>query len=151
MSERALARAWDRYSWTRIAEEWETLANEAGAVLAAVRTAGEWLKTEHARVLRAVACVDDPVLGPTWMAGLPVSLTGSPGEVRGPRHLPDADRADILAELESIRRFKRRNPARRRDVERNGWVKVLEGVVAGQQADRLPAGVRDRGRLRLAG
>jgi crotonobetainyl-CoA:carnitine CoA-transferase CaiB-like acyl-CoA transferase len=84
---------------TRSAVEWETLANDAGAVLAAVRTAGEWLTTEHARVFGAAVHLDDPVLGSTWMAGMPVSLTGSPGEVRGPRHLPDADRADILAEL----------------------------------------------------
>jgi crotonobetainyl-CoA:carnitine CoA-transferase CaiB-like acyl-CoA transferase len=43
--------------------------------------------------------VDDPELGPTWMAGLPVQTGGCPAVVRGPRHLPDADRAAILSEL----------------------------------------------------
>jgi crotonobetainyl-CoA:carnitine CoA-transferase CaiB-like acyl-CoA transferase len=84
---------------TRPAEEWEALAYEAGAVLNVVRTAQEWLKHPHARESGAVAQVDDPELGPTWMAGLPVRLMGSPGAVRGPRRLPDADRAEILAEL----------------------------------------------------
>ena len=37
---------------TRPAEEWETLANAAGAVLAKVRTPREWLATDHARRVR---------------------------------------------------------------------------------------------------
>jgi len=69
-------------------------------VLNKVRTAQEWLANEHARTMGAVAKVDDPELGPTWMTGLPVRLAESPGAVRGPRRLPDADRAEILAELE---------------------------------------------------
>jgi crotonobetainyl-CoA:carnitine CoA-transferase CaiB-like acyl-CoA transferase len=85
---------------TRPAEEWEALAYAAGAVLNVVRSSREWLEHEHARASGAVAQVDDPELGPTWMAGLPVRLMGSPGAVRGPRHLPDADRTEILAELE---------------------------------------------------
>ena len=83
---------------TRSSFEWETLANEAGAVLAAVRSATEWLTNEHARILGAVTQLEDPILGPTRMAGLPVQLLGSPGAVGHARHLPDADRATILAE-----------------------------------------------------
>lgn len=86
---------------TRPALEWESLANAAGAVLAFVRTPAEWMATDHARATGAVVKVDDPLLGPTWMAGLPVQLRTTPGGIRGPRHLPDADRAEILAELET--------------------------------------------------
>src|SRR3954454_13133561 len=77
---------------TKSAEEWEALAYKAGAVLNKVRTAQEWLANEHARTMGAVAKVDDPELGPTWMTGLPVRLAESPGAVQGPRSLPDADR-----------------------------------------------------------
>jgi crotonobetainyl-CoA:carnitine CoA-transferase CaiB-like acyl-CoA transferase len=87
---------------TRPAEEWEALAYEAGAVLNVVRTPKEWLAHPHARTMGTVTKLDDPELGPTRMAGLPVLLMGSPGAPGGPRHLPDADRAEILAELKKI-------------------------------------------------
>jgi len=87
---------------TKSAEEWESLAYGVGAVLNKVRTVQEWLATEHARVGGMVAQVDDPELGATWMTGLPVRLAESPGVVKGPRHLPDADRAEILTELEAL-------------------------------------------------
>jgi crotonobetainyl-CoA:carnitine CoA-transferase CaiB-like acyl-CoA transferase len=85
---------------TRSACEWEELANAVGAVLAMVRTPREWMASEHARASGAAVLVDDPELGPTWMAGLPVQTGACPAAVPGPRHLPDADRAQILAELE---------------------------------------------------
>ena len=31
----------------------------------------------------------------TWMAGLPVHLTATPGSPRGPRHVPNADRQSV--------------------------------------------------------
>jgi crotonobetainyl-CoA:carnitine CoA-transferase CaiB-like acyl-CoA transferase len=84
---------------TRPACEWEELANAASAVLAMVRTPREWLASEHARASGAAVLVDDPELGPTWMAGLPVQTGACPAAVPGPRRLPDADRASIVAEL----------------------------------------------------
>src|SRR5262245_22646176 len=86
---------------TRSACDWETLANDAGAVLAMVRTPREWMATDHARASGAAVRVDDPELGPTWMAGLAVQTGGCPAGVRGPRHALDADRASILAELDA--------------------------------------------------
>ncbi len=84
---------------TRSSVEWETLAQEVGAVLAAVRSATEWLTNDHAQRLGAVTQLEDPLLGATRMAGLPVQLLGSPGAVRHARHLPDEDHQAILAEL----------------------------------------------------
>ncbi len=85
---------------TRTAREWEELGNRAGSALAWARTASEWIDTDHARALGAVVQLDDPELGPTWMAGLPVHLSESPGAPRGPRHLLDADHASLLQELD---------------------------------------------------
>jgi crotonobetainyl-CoA:carnitine CoA-transferase CaiB-like acyl-CoA transferase len=84
---------------TRSAAEWEDLAANAGVPLAMIRTSAEWLANDHARASEAVVCRQDPLLGETWMAGLPVQTTGTPAEPTGPRHLPDADREEILAEL----------------------------------------------------
>ena len=46
--------------------------------------------------------VEDPEFGPTWMSGLPVRLTATPGEVKGGRHLPNADRDAIIRELDGL-------------------------------------------------
>jgi crotonobetainyl-CoA:carnitine CoA-transferase CaiB-like acyl-CoA transferase len=83
---------------TRPAHEWETAINTAGAPTAMVRTASEWLANEHARTRRTVVQLDDPEFGPTWMPGVQVHLSDSPGVIR-PRHLPDADRERILNTL----------------------------------------------------
>ncbi len=85
---------------TRDAAEWETIGNRAGAAIGMVRTAQEWLHTEHAQQIGAVVQLDDPLLGRTWMPGLPVRLTACPGAPQGPRRLPDADRAHVLAALD---------------------------------------------------
>jgi crotonobetainyl-CoA:carnitine CoA-transferase CaiB-like acyl-CoA transferase len=85
---------------TRPAAAWEELGNNAGAAIGFARTTREWLHTEHAQCIGAVVRLHDPELGPTWMAGLPVHLTASPGAPQGPRHRPDADHAQIMAELD---------------------------------------------------
>lgn len=87
---------------TRPAAEWEELGNRAGAAIGFVRTTDEWIATDHARQSGAVVQLDDPLLGPTWMTGLPVHLSETPGAPQGPRHLPDADHAQIVAELDHL-------------------------------------------------
>ena len=89
---------------TRAAAEWERLGQEAGVPLAWIRPAAEWLATPHARASGEVVRLADPVLGETWMAGLPVHA-GDTQDAHGldrplsPRRRPDADREQILAEL----------------------------------------------------
>jgi crotonobetainyl-CoA:carnitine CoA-transferase CaiB-like acyl-CoA transferase len=87
---------------TKTAEEWERIGNIAGAAIGWCRTVQEWIDTEHARAIKAVVELEDPELGTTWMAGMPCELMGSPGEVQGARHLPDADRESILSELDTL-------------------------------------------------
>src|SRR5690348_16236334 len=84
---------------TRPASEWEALGNRAGAAIGWARTVPEWIATDHARELGAVVQLDDPELGPTWMAGLPVHLTATSSAPSRPRHLPDADREAVLRDL----------------------------------------------------
>lgn len=94
---------------TRTAADWERLGHEAGVPLARIRTAAEWLATPHARAAGEVVRLEDPVLGRTWMAGIPVHaapVTDSGGpdacgldRPLSPRRRPDADREEILAEL----------------------------------------------------
>jgi crotonobetainyl-CoA:carnitine CoA-transferase CaiB-like acyl-CoA transferase len=86
---------------TRSAAEWEELAAGAGVPLCMIRTPAEWLATEHARISQEVVCREDPVLGSTWMAGLPVHASGSPAPITGPRQLPDQGRTEVLEELRS--------------------------------------------------
>jgi crotonobetainyl-CoA:carnitine CoA-transferase CaiB-like acyl-CoA transferase len=87
---------------TKTAVEWEQIGNRAGAAIGWARSADEWIDAEHARVTQTVVQVEDPEFGPTWMAGLPVRLTATPGEVKGPRHLPDADHDAIIRELDTL-------------------------------------------------
>lgn len=89
---------------TRTAEEWEVIGNRAGAAIGWARSTTEWLQAEHAQAIEAVTQLDDPVFGPTRMAGLPVKLTRSKGAIGDPRHAPDADRKSILTELETLPR-----------------------------------------------
>ena len=105
---------------TRTAAEWEEVGNRAGAAMGWARTTDEWIATDHAREMRAVVQLDDPEFGPTWMAGLPVHLTATPGSPQGPRHVPDADHAAIVSELERLLASPTpRHRARRRSARRS--------------------------------
>ena len=83
--------------------EWEDYAQrEHGAGFAVSQTSAEWLRDPAAEDSRSVISVEDPLLGSTRQPGVP-SLMLKTGDSAGlPRHLPDADRGEILAELETL-------------------------------------------------
>lgn len=86
---------------SKTALEWEKTAQEdyqAGVV--AAQTAEEWIQDASAIDSRSVIPVMDPLLGATMQPGVPSLMLGS-GDCAGssPRHLPDADREEILKEL----------------------------------------------------
>jgi crotonobetainyl-CoA:carnitine CoA-transferase CaiB-like acyl-CoA transferase len=83
----------------RPAQEWDTLANEAGVPLSMVRTSAEWLDNAHARASQQVIVVDDPMLGQTTMAGRVLHMSAAPGPLPAPRRPPDSDRSAILGQL----------------------------------------------------
>ena len=87
---------------TRSAQEWESAINAAGPPTAMVRTAAEWLANDHARARRTVVQLDDPEFGPTWMPGVQVHLSDSPGVIRA-RHLPDADHDAVVSQLSTLK------------------------------------------------
>ena len=88
---------------TRTMQEWEDYAQtEHGAGFAVCKTSAEWLRDTAAVESRCVIDLEDPILGRTLQPGVP-SLMLKTGDCAGlPRHLPDADRAEILAELETL-------------------------------------------------
>jgi crotonobetainyl-CoA:carnitine CoA-transferase CaiB-like acyl-CoA transferase len=101
VNERLHARLRDEFL-TRTAAQWEELGNAAGAAIGFIRTPGEWIATEHARMTRAVAEVTDPEFGPMWCAGIPVALSDFPDPEVRPRRAAGADTADVLAELADL-------------------------------------------------
>lgn len=87
----------------RTMQEWEDYAqNEHGAGFAVSKTSAEWLRDKAAVDSRSVITVDDPVLGPTLQPGVPSIMLKSGDSAGIPRHMPDQDRAEILAELETL-------------------------------------------------
>lgn len=72
---------------TRPAHEWERLGRGAGVPLCQIRTAAEWLESDHARASGQVVELNDPNLGPTWMAGSPIHLSGTPSVTARPRRV----------------------------------------------------------------
>ena len=85
---------------TRTAQEWEDLINVAGPPTVRCLDSAEWLHEPHAREAEIVVELDDPELGPMLQPGIQVRMSGTPGSIRGPRRALDADREDILAELQ---------------------------------------------------
>jgi crotonobetainyl-CoA:carnitine CoA-transferase CaiB-like acyl-CoA transferase len=85
---------------TRGGADWERVVNEeVGTGMALCQSVDEWLRDEHARASRCTLELADPELGPTLMAGYPISLSRTPPHAQGPRHRVDADRDAILGEL----------------------------------------------------
>ena len=88
---------------TRTAQEWEDLINDGGNGPPTVRAldSAEWLHEPHAREAEIIVELDDPELGPMLQPGIQVRMGGTPGEILHPRRGLDADRDDILSELET--------------------------------------------------
>ena len=84
---------------TRTAEEWELLIAEAGSEATVCRTTAEWIEHPHALESEMVIEVEDPHIGVTKQPGINARLSETPGEVRGPAPVLDAQRDAILASL----------------------------------------------------
>jgi len=86
---------------SRPAAWWDDVATRAEVPVSRVRTPAEWMGCEHAAASGAVVTLDDPVAGPVRLPGRGFDLFGAVPPPR-PRHLPDQDRAAVLAELAGL-------------------------------------------------
>ena len=85
------------------ADEWEKLFDELGLEGVPCSSSAEWLHHPQAVATKIVDEFDDPVLGRFRGPAINLRLSGSPGFVRSPRRLPDADRAELLQELNAAK------------------------------------------------
>ena len=125
----------------RTADEWEQYFQaEFGTGCMKIQSTQEWMHDENALKGGSVIELDDPVLGKTWQPGAPFTMSKTPSHVR-PRRAPDADRAEILLELET-RTAPEQGAAARPELKQalEGYT-VLEicQVVAGPMATRIMA------------
>ena len=86
---------------SRTAQQWEDLVAEAGSECGVCRTSAEWMDHPHARGSEIIIESEHPRLGRLRQPGINVRMSETPGAVRRPAPEPDADRAELLAELEA--------------------------------------------------
>jgi crotonobetainyl-CoA:carnitine CoA-transferase CaiB-like acyl-CoA transferase len=109
----------------RTAEEWQELLSSLGLCASVCHTNQEWLRHPHAVESGTVIEVDDPRFGLMRQPGVQVQLSLTPGQVRGPAPLPDADRVEVL---ESRDRDRDRPAAAAAPAGRSEIALPLEGV-----------------------
>jgi crotonobetainyl-CoA:carnitine CoA-transferase CaiB-like acyl-CoA transferase len=124
---------------TRPSTVWEAIVTELRIPFARVRTADEWLASNHARESGMVAVLDDPEFGPVSMAGTAIHFSRTPATI-SQRTLPNVDRQQVLDDLRNIRIYPDPSTAKDDPAPLAG-VSVVEfsQVVAGPIAGRLLA------------
>ena len=84
---------------TRPCREWEKLFEDADVPYARVGTATEAMENPQVRANDMVVELHDPKLGPVSQMGLPIKLSATPGEIRGPRPAPGQHTEGVLSEV----------------------------------------------------
>jgi crotonobetainyl-CoA:carnitine CoA-transferase CaiB-like acyl-CoA transferase len=87
---------------TRTADEWEAVGVEADVPLLKIRSAEEWMESEHARLSESVFELDDEQYGPMAQPNSPFRLSLTGARPNRPAPVMDADRDAILAELDAL-------------------------------------------------
>ena len=95
-----LAQKFDEVMRTRTAKEWEDIIAEIGSEGVICHTSAEWLEHPQALASKIIDDYEDPELGYFRGPGINARLSVTPGSVRAPRPRLDANRREILNELE---------------------------------------------------
>lgn len=124
--------------------EWEKLGQEQlKAGVSAVYSSEEWLHDDYALSSSSVIRTIDPVLGEIFSPGYACYLSRTPGAVDHVRHLPDADREEILAGLDAAlnNRKNQKNPCGPVPAGALDDIKILDlcQILAGPIAGRIAA------------
>lgn len=143
-SEEARARLFDIVAdamRTRPASEWARIFEDADVPYAPAQTTDEAMDDPQIRHNNMVVKLDDPVLGRTSLAGLPIDLSRNSGRIQGPRVSSARQADDWLSDAVVQPSGDRRD---RDDVDTGlplEGIKVLEiaNVIAGPFAGRLLA------------
>ncbi|WP_313806696.1 CaiB/BaiF CoA-transferase family protein [Sphingobium sp.] len=129
---------------TKSADVWERDVARIGVPVGICQSTREWLQDSQAHSSGAITKVVDPELGTTLQAGFPFSMSLTPPRVGSARHSLDADRQEILRELEANERL---SEVSRVAVNEQASQSALDGlrvldlttVVAGPTAGRILA------------
>ena len=124
---------------TRPAGEWIEDLRAADVPCDVVRSAEEAMRDPQILHNGLVHELDDPVLGPTRMTGLPIKLSETPARVRGPRPEIPTDYVSPPQQAPSFPR--KREPAHAETALPLSGVRIMEmtNVIAGPVAGRLLA------------
>jgi crotonobetainyl-CoA:carnitine CoA-transferase CaiB-like acyl-CoA transferase len=125
---------------TRPASEWMQMFEDGDVPYAPAQTTDQAMDDPQIRHNNMVLELDDPILGNTALAGLPINLSKTPGNVRGPRISTATPAADWLPDNSQSSPANANADRNASELPLHG-IKVLEiaNVIAGPFAGRLLA------------
>ena len=126
---------------TRPIAEWEEIFEAADVPYARAGTNEESMDNPQVIVNDMVVEVQDPKEGRVVQMGVPIKMSETPGEIRGPRHLYCEDTSTVLAELRKATPEKADEPGSESSNLPLSGIRVLEmtNVIAGPAAGKCLA------------
>ena len=127
---------------TKPYEAWAQIFEEADVPYARVRTTEDSMDDPQVQVNAMLVELQDPEIGPIAQMGVPVQLSATPGQVRGPRLLPSNQLIHLPAEDSDVQSPSASQPPQSGPFELPlKGIRVLEitNLIAGPTAGRLLA------------
>ena len=88
---------------TKRYDEWAEMFDKADVPYARACVTEEGMRNPQVEANGMVVRMEDPVLGPMVQMGLPIELSDTPGEVKGPRPVTGAHTEEVLSGLASAK------------------------------------------------
>ena len=126
---------------TRPFAEWEEIFEAADVPYARAGTNEESMDNPQVIANDMVVEVRDPIEGKVVQMGVPIKMSGTPGEIKGPRRLYREDTKTVLAELQQATPKKADEPGNESSSLPLNGIRVLEmaNVIAGPAAGKCLA------------